>query len=192
MLGHCLCNMILIFSAIYQLNHNYQKSKNLQTSAITSLFHNDIAITLIEKQPKKKKSIRFAGWGTGFSGIKFWLQCGINVGTWFFFLRDAGLRDDAGGDFSCGMVSLVNYSWRREMRSKTVNWAKWFAKLRVIDLKVNFTLILNFQLNGQILSTSKKIGFNSGHSKISNFWYIQDVDETEISKERIEGVSGES
>ena len=44
---------------------SYQESKDLQTSVITSLFDNDIATTLIERQPKKNKSSRFAGCGTG-------------------------------------------------------------------------------------------------------------------------------
>ena len=76
---HFFCNLS-IESQLYAINYklSYQESKNLQTSAITSLFADDIVITLIEGQPKKKKSSRLAGCGmeTGSRGTKFWWHCG--------------------------------------------------------------------------------------------------------------------
>ena len=74
---------------------------------IISSFDNDITITLIEKQPKKKKSSRFAGCGTGtgsrgkrdgISRDKILRTVRDKCGHGIFFVAglDAGLRDDAG------------------------------------------------------------------------------------------------
>ena len=69
------CNLS-IESQLSAINYkiSYQESKNLQKSVITSLFDNVIAITLIARQ----------------------------IGTGFFFLRDAGLRVDPDEIFQAG------------------------------------------------------------------------------------------
>ena len=97
LLRHSICNLIIFFlQFIHWIKITYLE---LKTCKQVWLYHRLIMIlyhTLIEMQHKKEKSNRFAGCGTGSRGTRFWWQCAINVGTWFFccVMRDCGMMWD--------------------------------------------------------------------------------------------------
>ena len=108
-------------------------------------------ITLIERQPKKK----ICGMRDGIPRDKVLMTVRDKCGTWFFFLRD-----DAGWDFSCGMVSRldgllsslttrvggVDYFW-----SCCILWISWHV---LTDDMTLLTYDMTFFLYGYMIIIS--------------------------------------